>query len=131
MSMWRYPESECGADGIPGLVRGRLEDAETERGHLDAVVEGDGFHPVHPGFNTLLPLFCRPSTTLRQLEADVIACRTASSVRCRSSSRERRSVAVLVALVAVGALPSLTIPLRLWGALREITDLRHAANFRA
>ena len=33
------PGAECGADGISGLVRGRLEDAEAERGHLHPVVQ--------------------------------------------------------------------------------------------
>src|SRR5439155_2794798 len=38
--------SECGPDGVAGLVRRRLEDAEAERGHLDSVVEGDRLHVV-------------------------------------------------------------------------------------
>ena len=42
------PGVECRADGVAGLVRGRLEHSETERGRLDTVVEGDGFHVRHP-----------------------------------------------------------------------------------
>src|SRR5439155_10790543 len=39
---------ECRPDGVAGLVRGRLEDTETERGHLDTVVEANGFHGGDP-----------------------------------------------------------------------------------
>ena len=39
--------AECGPNGIARLIRGRLEHAKTERGHLDAVVEGDGFHGIY------------------------------------------------------------------------------------
>ena len=38
------PGAECAADGVPGLVGGRLEDPQTEGGHLEAVIEGDGLH---------------------------------------------------------------------------------------
>jgi hypothetical protein len=38
------PRVERGADCVPGLVRGRLEDPETERRDLDPVVESEGFH---------------------------------------------------------------------------------------
>src|SRR5216684_839831 len=38
------PGVERGSDGVAGLVGRGLEDPETERWHLDAVVEGDGFH---------------------------------------------------------------------------------------
>ena len=38
------PRAECGAHGAAGLVGGRLEDPQAERGHLDAVVERPGFH---------------------------------------------------------------------------------------
>jgi len=37
----------CGADGIAGFGRGRLEDPQAKRGHLDAV-ESDGFHVIDP-----------------------------------------------------------------------------------
>src|ERR1700694_1810393 len=36
--------AECRPDCIARLIWRRLEHAETGRGHLDAVVEGDGFH---------------------------------------------------------------------------------------
>src|SRR5438270_11118712 len=39
---------ECRPDGVAGFVRGRLEDSKTERGHVDTVVESDGFHVVDP-----------------------------------------------------------------------------------
>ena len=32
---------------VQRLIRWRLEHAETERGHLDAVMEGYGFHRIH------------------------------------------------------------------------------------
>ena len=40
------PGAECAADGVPGLFGGRLEDPQTEGGHLEAVIEGDGLHPL-------------------------------------------------------------------------------------
>ena len=40
------PGRERGTHGVAGLVRGRLEDAETERGHLDSVVESHRFHAM-------------------------------------------------------------------------------------
>ena len=58
--------AECRPDGVAGLIGRRLKYPETERGHLDAVVERDRFHPVHPGFNTLRPSCCRPPTRKRQ-----------------------------------------------------------------
>jgi len=41
------PGTECGPNCIASLIRGRLEHAKTERGHLDAVVEGDGLHGIY------------------------------------------------------------------------------------
>jgi hypothetical protein len=37
---------ERGSDGVAGLVGRRLEDPETKRGQLDAVVEGERLHVV-------------------------------------------------------------------------------------
>lgn len=38
------PGAQGDGDGVSGLLGGSLEDAETECRHLDAVVEGYGFH---------------------------------------------------------------------------------------
>src|SRR5439155_10045363 len=39
--------TECGPNSIARLIRGRLEHAKTERGHLDAVVEGNCLHGIY------------------------------------------------------------------------------------
>lgn len=56
--------AERGKDAFSGLVRGRLEDAEAKRWHLDAVVQGHGLHVVHlldvVGYEFAAPRRCTP-----------------------------------------------------------------------
>src|SRR5437762_1768153 len=87
--------SECRPDCIARLIRGRLEHAETECGHLDAVVEGDGFHGTSAkssgGFVSgssrptripaAVPIYMRAATSRHAYHQNTI--RLLTSIGCR------------------------------------------------